>query len=251
MHWKDLETPAASDAGRDPFAFDPVPVRARKDGWTAERQRKFVALLAAGCGPSEAAVAVGMTRQSAFVLRERAGAASFAAAWDAAVAFARRRRFAAHPKGVAQRAREGVLVPRFYRGRLVAVERRATSGGMMRLLAQLDGWAAKAEAVAAGAPSFDEILDLIAPRPPAPKRRRRSKSSRAALDARFGKSVEVDPMRRGVSSTPSTSAPPTPVEPSCISSSSRCRGFRASPIGAAPTGARPPLAPPPRHGEMS
>ena len=55
-----METPDLSrldlggDEGPDPFAFAPVPVRARKDGWTPERQRRFVDLLVAGCGPSEA-----------------------------------------------------------------------------------------------------------------------------------------------------------------------------------------------------
>jgi hypothetical protein len=113
---------------------------------------------------------------------------------------------------------------------------------MMRLLAQLDRWAASAEERAAGAPSFDELLDLIAPRPPAPKRRRRTKSSRAALDARFGKGIEVDPMEHGVASSRSTSRSREDLGgPARASSSRRCGGFGASPIGASPTGARPRL----------
>jgi hypothetical protein len=173
------------DSGPDPFAFTAVPIRARRDGWTAERQRRFVDLLVAGCGPSEAAAAVKMSKQSAFVLRDRPGAESFAAAWDAAVDFARGRRFAAHPASLASRDRDGVLVPRFYRGRLVAVERRRTSGGMMRLLAQLDRWAGKRNGSGlGGGPSFDELLDLLAPTEATPKRRRRrTRSDRAALDA--------------------------------------------------------------------
>jgi hypothetical protein len=169
----------------DPFAFTPVPVRGRSDGWTPERQRRFVDLLLAGCGPSEAAAAVGMTKQTAFALRRRPGAESFRAAWDAAVAFARERRFAARPPSAASRSRQGVLVPRFYRGRLVAVERRATSGGMMRLLAQLDRWAAKPQDPALGRLGLDDLLDMIAPKTEQPKRRRRAAGDRAALDARF------------------------------------------------------------------
>jgi len=68
--------------------FDPVPVRARKDGWTAERQREFIRLLHLKRNIGKAAKAVGMSRRSAYRLRERAGAESFAGAWDAA--FARR-----------------------------------------------------------------------------------------------------------------------------------------------------------------
>lgn len=175
--------------GPDPFAFTPVPVRPRKDGWTLSRQRRFVDLLVAGCGPSEAAVAVQMTKQSAFALRRRAGAASFAAAWDAAVAFAEGQRSAARPQGSYARAVEGVLVPRFYRGRLVSVQRRFCSGSLVRLLAQLDRWSPMAGA-GPDAPSFEELLDAIAPPVPAPKRRRQ-RSEREALDRRFGR-AEVD-----------------------------------------------------------
>ena len=167
-----------------PFDFAAVPVRARQNGWTPQRQRSFINYLAAGCGPSEAAQAVGKTKQSAFKLRERAGAESFCAAWDAAVAFARERRFDASPKIAAATAREGVLVPRFYRGRLVSVERRFPSAPLMRVLAQLDAWAAKSPGGAQIA--FDDLLDMIAPMASAPKVRRRSKLTRDQLDALFG-----------------------------------------------------------------
>ena len=66
--------------------FTPVPVRARKDGWTPERQRIFIAELRRGRPVSASARAVGMSRESAYRLRERPGAESFAAAWDAALA---------------------------------------------------------------------------------------------------------------------------------------------------------------------
>jgi hypothetical protein len=181
----DFETPPAAAAGADPFAFAAVPVRTRKDGWTAERQRGFVAPLAAGCGPSEAAAAVGMSKQSGFNLRRRAGAESFAAAWDAAAAFAARRRAAARPKGDFERAVEGVLVPRFYRGRLVSVERRVSNGGLIRLLAHLETWAPMVGDPDHGARTFDELLDMITPPAERPRRRRRGAVDRGALDARF------------------------------------------------------------------
>ena len=172
-------------AESDPFAFLPVPVRARRDGWTPERQRRFIHYLAAGCGPSEAAAAVGKTRQTAFDLRRRPGAESFRAAWDAAVAFARARRFDASPRSAAAQAREGVLVPRFYRGRLVSVERRYPSAPLMRVLAQLDRWAGKPRAAGGEDIRFDDLLDMLAPKPLPPRRRRPGPRSREELDDLF------------------------------------------------------------------
>jgi hypothetical protein len=173
-----------SGGGPDPFAFAPVPVRARKDGWTPERQRRFVDLLVAGCGPSEAAAAVGMSKQSAFVLRDRPGAESFAAAWDSAIGFAKLRRSGPRPPGDFKRGVEGVMVPRFYRGRLVKIERRVFNGSLIRLMAQLERWEPRVGDPDHGAPTFEELLDAIAPPPPPPRRRRRP-SSPDALDARF------------------------------------------------------------------
>jgi hypothetical protein len=61
----------AAASGGDPFDFDPVPVRARHDGWTPKKQRLYVEGLAdTGCA-SEAAARVGMTEQSANRLRRR------------------------------------------------------------------------------------------------------------------------------------------------------------------------------------
>ena len=69
------------------LAFMPVPLqRARCDGWTAARQRAFVAALRDLACVTSAARRVGMTRQSATRLRKRPGAAAFAEAWDLALA---------------------------------------------------------------------------------------------------------------------------------------------------------------------
>ena len=65
--------------------FDPVPVKARHDGWTPERQRGFVDRLVVTGSISKSARAVGMTPQSAHALRKRKGAASFSRAWDRAL----------------------------------------------------------------------------------------------------------------------------------------------------------------------
>ena len=67
--------------------FLPVPLRARTDGWTPERQARFIGLLAETGSVAEAARGVGMSRMAAYRLRRRAGAESLAHAWDAIVGF--------------------------------------------------------------------------------------------------------------------------------------------------------------------
>lgn len=68
--------------------FTPIPLMPRRDGWTAARQRAFIAALAeTGC-VSEACAEVGITARSAYRLRERPEAAAFRAAWDHAQSLA-------------------------------------------------------------------------------------------------------------------------------------------------------------------
>ncbi len=85
--------PAAveSDAAPPPIPYDPadyrwVPVRRRPryDGWTEEKQRRFIETLADTGLVNVAARAVGMTRESAYRLRRAGHGAAFARAWDAA-----------------------------------------------------------------------------------------------------------------------------------------------------------------------
>jgi hypothetical protein len=66
-------------------AFHPVPVGRRADGWTPMRQAQFIGLLAETRCVISACRALSMGRESAYRLRKRAGAAGFAAAWDAAL----------------------------------------------------------------------------------------------------------------------------------------------------------------------
>jgi hypothetical protein len=66
------------------LAFAPVPVRARRDGWTPARQRRYVLALAATGHAGRAAALAGMSPQSACALRRRPGAESFARACAAA-----------------------------------------------------------------------------------------------------------------------------------------------------------------------
>ena len=110
--------PAAESADEPlpAYAFTPIATRSsRHDGWTAERQRKFVAALAAMGSVARAAKSVGMGITSAYNLRRRAGAESFAAAWDAALREGQDRAF----DRAMERAVHGYWMPRFYRDRIV------------------------------------------------------------------------------------------------------------------------------------
>ncbi len=66
------------------YRWVPVRRQARYDGWTEEKQRRFIEVLADTGLVGTAAKSVGLTRESAYRLRRAAGAEAFAAAWDAA-----------------------------------------------------------------------------------------------------------------------------------------------------------------------
>ncbi|HEY0622217.1 hypothetical protein [Sphingomonas sp.] len=103
------------------LAFTPVPSASnRRDGWTPRRQRDFIIALALAGTVQRAAKAVGMSRQSAYALRERPDAASFAAAWDMALQLGYDRVFGQ----AMDRAMNGITVPRYYRGRQIGAIRR-------------------------------------------------------------------------------------------------------------------------------
>jgi hypothetical protein len=70
----------------DPADYRWVPVRRRPrlDGWTEEKQRRFIEALADTGLVSHAAKAVGMSRESANRLRRSPHGAAFSQAWDAA-----------------------------------------------------------------------------------------------------------------------------------------------------------------------
>jgi hypothetical protein len=74
------------EAAPPPPPFAPVSLRSRRDGWTVERQRTFIAALAGTGCVGRAALEAGMSRESAYRLRRRKGAESFAAAWDSILA---------------------------------------------------------------------------------------------------------------------------------------------------------------------
>ena len=58
------------------------PPRARHDGWTPERQLAFLGALSVSRSVTRSAAAAGMSRESAYRLRDRPDGALFAARWD-------------------------------------------------------------------------------------------------------------------------------------------------------------------------
>jgi hypothetical protein len=122
----------------DFLRFTPVPVRAQHNGWSPDLQFRFILALARGAGPQEAARGVGKTRQSAYLLRNRPGAESFAAAWLRAASFSTSALSAIGSPGASAVGIDTILVPRTYRGRLIGFVQREDTAGFMRLLRQLD-----------------------------------------------------------------------------------------------------------------
>lgn len=97
-----------------PFPFEPVASACqRHDGWTPEKQKRFIHELARIGLVSAAARAVGMSPKSAYALLKRAPEESgFAQAWDGALAEGEKR---ARCEAI-DRALNGIDVPYFYRG---------------------------------------------------------------------------------------------------------------------------------------
>lgn len=89
----------------------------RCDGWSPLQQQRFIRALSVMGAVGPAARAVGMGRGSAYRLRGRAGAESFARAWDAAIGEGRARQF----DYAMDRALNGVTTVRVMRGGSVSV----------------------------------------------------------------------------------------------------------------------------------
>ncbi|HEX8262130.1 MAG TPA: hypothetical protein VF547_04580 [Allosphingosinicella sp.] len=133
------------DMPLEELAFTPVPVRARYDGWAVERQKWFVLRLALGGCVSVAAKGVGMTRKSAYRLRDRPGAESFAAAWDRAQGWGRDRTVDVS----LERSLLGERVPIVRNGRVVGEVVRHDNRLAMAVLNALDRRAAARPRIAA------------------------------------------------------------------------------------------------------
>lgn len=114
----------------DPLDFTPVAVALRHHGWTPERQRDFIEQLGRIGLVSAAARAVGKSPKSAYALRRRADAASFAAAWEAALAEGQSRAL----DNAIGRALDGERTPIFYKGRQVGERVRYNDGLLIAAL---------------------------------------------------------------------------------------------------------------------
>jgi len=126
--------------------FLPVPLRARADGWTPERQARFIGLLAETGSVAVAARRVGMSRMAAYRLRRRDGAASLAHAWDAIVGFwqdepVRPRKVT--PCELFERAHEGEFHILMRRRKFVRAVRKPSTSALLRHLRRMDAAAAK------------------------------------------------------------------------------------------------------------
>ena len=117
-------------------AFLPVPLRPRADGWTPLRQAQFLVALARTRSVKKAAFAAGMTRESAYRLRGKHGAESFAAAWDAVLGVATKRKVTAEER--MRRAFDELIKPLVRGDECVGLARKADNSALLSLLAQLD-----------------------------------------------------------------------------------------------------------------
>ena len=114
----DSPNPLDPDLTGTILEFTPVPqARARSDGWSPLAQRRFIHALSVMGSVGTAARAVGMGRVSAYRLREREGADSFAAAWDTAIGLGRTRQYSV----AMEAAITGVTTVRVLRGGSVSV----------------------------------------------------------------------------------------------------------------------------------
>ena len=75
----------------DLLEFEPVPrgPKPRVDGWTEEKQRAFIAMLATTGSQRRSAMALGMAPYGASKLLDAPGSESFKAAWERAMAIAK------------------------------------------------------------------------------------------------------------------------------------------------------------------
>jgi len=128
MARKDRSSGISAEVARD-VAVSGVSLRRRHDGWTEERQRRFLQALAMSGCVRDACRVSGMSNQAGYRLRRKSP--EFAAAWDRALGHA-----AVSLEAVAYaRAVEGVEEPILHGGKVVAT-RRKYSDSLLRTLMQ-------------------------------------------------------------------------------------------------------------------
>lgn len=157
----------SADRFRDTQPVEAQPVEARPaemaavdpplllhHAWDGDRKVRFLHHLSEKGDVRAAAARVGMSRQSAYLLRRRDRA--FAQAWQAALVLAR----GAAEEVLATRALDGIEEEVWFRGELVGTRRRFDGRLLLAHLARLD---ALTETVAGDqAGRFDELLAIVA-----------------------------------------------------------------------------------------
>ena len=129
---------------RRPHFFRPVPVRARRDGWSVQRQCAFLTQLYVTGSVAEAARLVGMTRASAYRLRSRKDANSFARAWDSVLARPGTGKLPPLEPATSKvtlaalkrRVDCGLVRPVVYRGDMIAIRRKPDNSALLKLLSR-------------------------------------------------------------------------------------------------------------------
>lgn len=117
--------------------FLPVPLRARADGWTPLRQAAFLVALARTGSVSAAAREAGLSRVSAYTLRGRPGAESFAAVWDMVQGRSKRPQWKFTAQERFRAATEGLVKPQVWQGRCVGIARKFNGAALLGLIARL------------------------------------------------------------------------------------------------------------------
>ncbi|MCT2399838.1 hypothetical protein [Novosphingobium mangrovi (ex Huang et al. 2023)] len=144
--------PATGGFCRKPPACDD-PAFVPHHAWGPDRKLRFLHHLAEKGDVRAACARVGMSRQSAYLLRRRDGA--FAQGWQAALVLARR-----HAEEVlATRALDGIEEAVWFRGELVGKKRRYDTRLLLAHLARLDRMAEEAGPCE---DRFDELLAMVA-----------------------------------------------------------------------------------------
>jgi hypothetical protein len=118
--------------------FLPVPLRARRDGWTPDRQARFIALLAQTACVRKAAQLLGLTRESAYRLRKHPGAGSFRAAWDTAVRGKQQPRWKFTQAEGHRLAIDGPFHIALFRGRARTIWRKPDDSRLLSAMGRLD-----------------------------------------------------------------------------------------------------------------
>ena len=144
MARRPARTRPAHTQRRRPHFFRPVPVRARKDGWSIERQCAFLAELYVTGSVRAAAASVGKSAVGAYALRKRDDAASFTRAWDSVLAKPGigklpplgPQKSKLTQRELVERVETGLVQPVIYRGRMTAILRKADNSALLELFSR-------------------------------------------------------------------------------------------------------------------